>query len=143
MSNLIRSKQSAFEGELYGFEYNTYKLLETWEKLEKIGQKLSGLSSPRIKSEEEAKYKDPVRPAVDNIAELMTQEEEIRKQYDHYELVVNRVAKFLQSLTDEELDIIVKRYEQRRTLEDIAKGYYTSHRVILYKIKNIFSHVDF
>ena len=135
---LYDSKIRAFEGELYGFKYNAFKMIELWEQMEEIGARLRNLSSPRIKSKEEAKYQNSLGPTVDNAIDLMMKEEDARREYDYYELSVNRVAKFLQKLDDEELDIVIKRYEQRRTLEDIARECYTSHKVIFYKKKKIF-----
>lgn len=94
------------------FRRSVGKLMDLEDELALISIELRGnnLSSPRIKSKEEAKYKQGSRIYHNNIADLMEREEQLIRQRDYYLFRINRVAAFLQVLTDEEVELLEYRY---------------------------------
>lgn len=126
------------------FRRSVGKLMDLEDELALISIELRGnnLSSPRIKSKEEAKYKQGSRIYHNNIADLMEREEQLIKQRDYYLFRVKRVAAFLQVLTDEEVELLEYRYWYGYSLEEISEMYYYSRAGVYKKINTIFEKVD-
>lgn len=100
------------KSDLEQFRHSVGKLMDLEDELTLVAMELNGdnLSSPRIKSKEEAKYKQGSRIYHNDIVDLMEREERLIKQRDYYLFRVKRVAILLQNLTDEEIELLEYRY---------------------------------
>lgn len=126
------------------FRRSVGKLMDLEDELALISIELRGnnLSSPRIKSKEEAKYKQGSRIYHNNIADLMEREEQLIRQRDYYLFRINRVAAFLQVLTDEEVELLEYRYWYGYSIRAIADMVYMSKSNVSKKLDAIFEKVD-
>ena len=92
------------------------------------------VSSPRIKSTEEAKYKNS--PAYssgglgEKIMDILDDREERQKDYDHALNELHRIGEFLRRLSPEDVEIIYRRYEWRQSLRQISRAMYMSHEAV-------------
>ncbi len=100
------------KSDLKQFKDNVFNLMDLEDKLAVVAMKLDGetVHSVRIKSLEEAKYQSGSRIYQNNITDLMLQEEQLIKKRDYYLYRVKKVETFLQSLKDEQLQLIEYRY---------------------------------
>lgn len=109
------------DGKLKGIKFSANRVVEIWDKLQEIRIELNGAArSPAIRSEEEAKYQRGTHIFKCNIIELMNEEETIIKQYGMYEAELNDIQKFLQKLSDTEIELLYQRYECGRSFETIG-----------------------
>lgn len=105
------SKQE-LKSDLEQFRNIIFKLSELEDRLIEISMKLNGetVHSIRFKTSEEAKYQRGSRNYRNDITDLMFQEEQLIKKRDYYLYRVKRVESFLQSLNDEQIELIELRY---------------------------------
>ena len=126
------------DGKLKGISFSTNRLVEIWDRLQEINRELNGaVRSPSIRSEEEAKYQRGTRIYRCNIIELMNEEDILSKQYRMYETEINDIQRFLEKLTDNEIELLYERYECGRSFETIGYILGYDHSVVQRKIKNI------
>lgn len=132
------------KSDLEQFRHSVGKLMDLEDELTLVSMELNGdkLSSPRIKSKEEAKYKQGSRIYHNEIADLMDREQRLIQQRDYYLFRVRRVAEFLQGLSDEEVELLEYRYWHGYSLESIAEMYFYSKAGIYKKINAIFEKVN-
>ena len=98
--------------------YHCNQIQRYGEQLDMIAIRLSGtVRSPRIVSREEAKYQRGTRIYHNNIAELITDEQETAQLYRASEAVIYELAAFLRDYcSQEEIDIICLYYDLRMPL---------------------------
>lgn len=126
------------DGKLKGISFSTNRLVEIWDRLQEINRELNGaVRSPSIRSEEEAKYQRGTRIYRCSIIELMNEEDILSKQYRMYETEINDIQRFLEKLTDNEIELLYERYECGRSFETIGYILGYDHSVVQRKIKNI------
>lgn len=126
------------DGKLKGISFSTNRLVEIWDRLQEINRELNGaVRSPSIRSEEEAKYQRGTRIYRCSIIELMNEEDILSKQYKMYETELNDIQRFLEKLTDNEIELLYERYECGRSFETIGYILGYDHSVVQRKIKNI------
>ena len=126
------------DGKLKGISFSTNRLVEIWDRLQEINRELNGaVRSPSIRSEEEAKYQRGTRIYRCSIIELMNEEDILSKQYRMYETELNDIQRFLEKLTDNEIELLYERYECGRSFETIGYILGYDHTVVQRKIKNI------
>nr|DAN80830.1 MAG TPA: Protein of unknown function (DUF1492) [Caudoviricetes sp.] len=126
------------DGKLKGISFSTNRLVEIWDRLQEINRELNGaVRSPSIRSEEEAKYQRGTRIYRCSIIELMNEEDILSKQYRMYETELNDIQRFLEKLTDNEIELLYERYECGRSFETIGYILGYDHSVVQRKIKNI------
>lgn len=107
------------ECELKNFRENSLRLMYAQEYLEIISGRLNGsIQGVSIKPVIYENAKDPYK---DNKIELMYEEEEATKDRDFYLYAVNRIAKLLQKLSEEEVEILVLRYERNLPISAVAQ----------------------
>lgn len=115
------NKLKYIDGKLKGIKYSANRVVEIWDRLQEIAVELNGsVRSPSIRSEEEAKYQRGTRIYKSNIIELMNEEEMLSRNYKMYETELNDIQRFLQKLTDNEIELLYQRYECGRSFETIG-----------------------
>ena len=126
------------DGRLKGIKFSANRVVEIWDKLQEIRiERNVSARSPAIRSEEEAKYQRGTHIFKCNIIELMNEEETLIKQYEMYEAELKDIQKFLQKLSDTEIELLYQRYECGRSFETIGYILGYDHSVVQRKIKNI------
>lgn len=133
---------SPIRNDLELFEYNLKRLMDCEDRLHEINEELSGkVSSPSIKSIEEAKYQSGTKIYRNNIAELMYEEEQLIKDRDYYLRRVKTVESFLQKLSDDEVYLLELKYWHRFSFKAMSKILYISIPAVYKKINSIFKKV--
>lgn len=108
------------ECELKNFHENCLRLMYAQEYLEIISGRLNGdIQGVSAKAVIYENAKDPYR---DNKVELMYEEAEAMKERDYYLFAVHRVAKLLQKLSAEEVEILILRYERNLSISTVAQA---------------------
>lgn len=108
------------ECELKNFHENCLRLMYAQEYLEIISGRLNGdIQGVSVKTVIYENAKDPYR---DNKVELMYEEAEAMKERDYYLFAVHRVAKLLQKLSAEEVEILILRYERNLSISTVAQA---------------------
>lgn len=126
------------DGKLKGIKFSANRVVDIWDRLEEINAELNGaIKSPKIRSEDEAKYQRGTHIYRCNLIELMNEEEQLSKQYQMYETELNDIQLFLRKLSDKEIEILYQRYECGRSFETIGYILGYDHSVVQRKIKNI------
>ena len=126
------------DGKLKGIKFSANRVVDIWDRLEEINAELNGaIKSPTIRSEDEAKYQRGTRIYRCSIIELMNEEDILSKQYRMYETELNDIQRFLEKLTDNEIELLYERYECGRSFETIGYILGYDHSVVQRKIKNI------
>lgn len=114
------NKLKYIDGKLKGIKYSANRVVDIWDRLQEIAIELNGsVRSPSIRSEE-AKYQRGTRIYKSNIIELMNEEEMLSRQYEMYETELNDIQRFLEKLTDNEIELLYQRYECGRSFEAIG-----------------------
>ena len=109
------------DGKLKGIKFSANRVVDIWDRLQEINVELNGtLHSPTIRSEDEAKYQRGTHIYRCNLIELMNEEEQLSKQYQMYETELNDIQRFLEKLTDNEIELLYERYECGRSFETIG-----------------------
>ena len=114
-------KLKYIDGKLKGIKFSANRVVEIWDRLQEINVELNGtIKSPAIRSEDEAKYQRGTHIYRCNLIELMNEEEQLSKQYRMYETELNDIQRFLEKLTDNEIELLYERYECGRSFETIG-----------------------
>lgn len=109
------------DGKLKGIKFSANRVVDIWDRLQEINVELSGtVRSPSIRSEDEALYQRGTKIYKSNIIELMNEEEILFNQYKMYETELNDIQRFLEKLTDNEIELLYERYECGRSFETIG-----------------------
>nr|DAJ32040.1 MAG TPA: Protein of unknown function (DUF722) [Caudoviricetes sp.] len=102
------------------YEYKK-QLEEVNERIAEIDAQLTSIGSPRIMSQEEAKYQKGTRIYSDiNMLELFQEQDQLIKQKQDLLYLISRVQVKLNKLSDEELKLIEQRYKYKKTLRELA-----------------------
>ena len=115
--------------------YHCYKILRYGEQLDMIAVQLSGMiKSPRIRSLEEAKYQRGTVIYHNNIAELITDEQETAQLYRASENVLYELGAFLRDYcSPEEIDVICMYYDLRMPMWLIGEKMHYSKEAVRQK----------
>ena len=81
------------------------------------------VGSPRIKSVQEAKYQKSTQPPTDRMIELMQRKDELIDEYEWKASFCRMMQHKLIRLTNEEIELLYWRYEQRFTLRQLGQLY--------------------
>ena len=81
------------------------------------------VGSPRIKSTLEAKYQKSVSPPVDRSIELMQRKDDLIAEYEWKASFCRMIQHKLMRLSDDEIELLYWRYEQRFTLRQLGQLY--------------------
>ena len=112
------------DGQLRSVEYHTAQMQILWNELRRMDARLeaAAVSSPRIKSAEEAFYlKSPKFSTNSSAVEMILQESEIRDRYEHHVAEIKRICSALSVLSEEELELLHLYYELHMSIDEIAE----------------------
>lgn len=138
MSEMDLDKIRYVKGILYGWNYTENRITYLKERLALINEELNGMvSSPRIKSTEEAKYKQSPPVYHSRIPELIVEEEELTRQLEAYMPALKQINGFMDGLDKDEAELINYRFKHMFTLEALAGMYYTNKDTIARRINRI------
>lgn len=141
---MIKNDANELKSELESFKFSVNKLIELEDELQLIANELSGdtLRSPSIKSTEEAKYQKGTSIYKNNITELMYREERLTNSRNYYLYRVRKVAAFLQSLPEDDVQLLEYRYWHGFSIRTISQATYTSKSSVCRKLDAIFEKWD-
>ena len=114
------------DSQLRAFPYLIAKQAACLRKYEELTCELEAslVSSPRIKSTEEAKYKSSPRfttgGLADSIMDILDRREEVQHEYDVVTEQLHTIGEFLRRLSPEEVESVYRRYEWHQPLRSIA-----------------------
>lgn len=112
------------------YEYKK-QLEEVNERIAEIDAQLTSIGSPRIMSQEEAKYQKGTRIYSDiNMLELFQEQDQLIKQKQDLLYLISRVQVKLNKLDEVDMKIIEQRYKYKKTLREIAKDEYCDKSTI-------------
>ena len=102
------------------YEYKK-QLEEVNERIAEIDAQLTSIGSPRIMSQEEAKYQKGTRIYSDiNMLELFQEQDLLIKQKQDLLYLISRVQVKLNKLDEEDMQLIEQRYKYKKTLRELA-----------------------
>lgn len=122
--------------------YNYYGYIKQLDKINncllEIEAQLISLSSPKIKSIEEAKYQAGTKVYSDlKLLEQLEKKEYLLSQRKELLFLIKRMQSRLNKLSNEELKLIEKRYKYKKTLRQLGTENYKNKDTIYIKIKKI------
>ncbi len=128
--------------ELADFIWKCNRLVTTWYELKEINARIEvfGVSSPKIRSKEEAKYQRGTQIYSDvPLLELFEEEAELTSEYKKLSDDCNYVRKKLQRmlLTDMEIELLTLRYEHRLTFYQISSRLNYSYTSVYEKLTSL------
>ena len=139
IAEIEAARRKVVDQELRSLRSSSDELLTTYEKLLEVGMQLNGAqSSPRIKSEAEAKYKKSDGPAAEtNVVDLIVYQEALARKYARLEFQMNRMARFLQTLDQEQIQLLALVYEDGWSIKAAADIMNISRRKATYMMNEI------
>lgn len=91
------------------------------ERIAEIDAQLTSIGSPRIMSQEEAKYQKGTRIYSDiNMLELFQEQDQLIKQKQDLLYLISRVQVKLNKLDEEDMQLLEQRYKYKKTLRELA-----------------------
>ena len=99
------------------------KLLDSYDEIRHLQAKIStyGLSSPRIKSLEEAKYQSSARSQSETeLLQLIEKRDALRNEYQYMDWFCYQIQLGLMKLSPEDLELLYLRFERGYTLRQLG-----------------------
>lgn len=121
------------------------KLLDSYDEIRHLQAKIStfGLSSPRIKSLEEAKYQSSARSQSETeLLQLIEKRDALRNEYQYMDWFCYQIQLGLMKLDPEDLELLYLRFERGYTLREIAIFDYSNKNSVMNKLDTIYSKLD-
>ncbi|WP_458457523.1 sigma factor-like helix-turn-helix DNA-binding protein [Pseudobutyrivibrio sp.] len=128
------------ERELRSFIYYCQKLVWLYERIRALDIELSsfGISSPKIKSKEEAQYQAGTKIYSDiPLLDLISEQDEYKSEYYDLNRRCLKVQKVLVTLTDEEVELLYLRIERGHTYRQMARMLYLSKNTVSRRMNSI------
>ncbi|MEA4876014.1 hypothetical protein [Anaerorhabdus sp.] len=123
---------------LKSFKWHVKSYYYCIDKLNDIAEQLSGeLSSPAIRSVEEAKYQRGTQIYKNRTPELLDEEEKLIKERNHHAYAIEMVYDLIYDLENQELNILDDYYWHCISINAMASMYSYSNRNMYYKIQAI------
>ena len=114
------------------------KLEEVSYRIAEIDAQLTSIGSPRIMSEDEAKYQKGTKIYSNlNMLDLFQEQDDLMKEKQDLIYLISRVQVKLNLLNDEEIGLIEKRYRNKKTLRELAIELCSNKDTIYYQIEKI------
>jgi len=117
-----------------------YELPALYDHIYQIQSELNkyGVNSPKIISQEEAKYQKGTMVYTDAaLLEKIEVRDSLIKDYLYKDWYCLKIQKFLETLPPEDVELLSMRYERRCTLRQIADIYYSNKDSVQKKIQEI------
>ena len=97
------------------------KLEEVSYRIAEIDAQLTSIGSPRIMSEDEAKYQKGTKIYSNlNMLDLFQEQDDLMREKQDLIYLISRVQVKLNLLNNEEIGLIEKRYRNKKTLRELA-----------------------
>lgn len=114
------------------------KLEEVSYRIAEIDAQLTSIGSPRIMSEDEAKYQKGTKIYSNlNMLDLFQEQDDLMREKQDLIYLISRVQVKLNLLNDEEIGLIEKRYRNKKTLRELAIELCSNKDTIYYQIEKI------
>lgn len=114
------------------------KLEEVSYRIAEIDAQLTSIGSPRIMSEDEAKYQKGTKIYSNlNMLDLFQEQDDLMREKQDLIYLISRVQVKLKLLNDEEIGLIEKRYRNKKTLRELAIELCSNKDTIYYQIEKI------
>lgn len=114
------------------------KLEEVSYRIAEIDAQLTSIGSPRIMSEDEAKYQKGTKIYSNlNMLDLFQEQDDLIREKQDLIYLISRVQVKLNLLNDEEIGLIEKRYRNKKTLRELAIELCSNKDTIYYQIEKI------
>ena len=114
------------------------KLEEVSYRIAEIDAQLTSIGSPRIMSEDEAKYQKGTKIYSNlNMLDLFQEQDDLMREKQDLIYLISRVQVKLNLLNDEEVGLIEKRYRNKKTLRELAIELCSNKDTIYYQIEKI------
>lgn len=114
------------------------KLEEVSYRIAEIDAQLTSIGSPRIISEDEAKYQKGTKIYSNlNMLDLFQEQDDLMREKQDLIYLISRVQVKLNLLNDEEIGLIEKRYRNKKTLRELAIELCSNKDTIYYQIEKI------
>lgn len=122
--------------------YNYYGYIKQLDKINncllEIEAQLISLSSPKIKSIEEAKYQAGTKVYSDlKLLEQLEKKEYLLSRRKELLFLIKRMQSRLNKLSNEELKLIEKRYKYKKTLRELAELKYVGKSTMSRRLDEI------
>lgn len=139
IAEIEAARRKVVDQEFRSLRSSSDKLLITYERLIEVSAQLNGeQSSPRIKSEAEAKYKKSDGPAAEtDVVDLIVYQDALVAEYVRLEFRINRMAKFLQALDPEQVELLAWVYEFGYSINAAADIMNMSRRKATYILQDL------
>lgn len=139
MDELIRQERAKHaDAMLFSFRNNIERLLEIWESLVQIEDRLSGhISSPQIKSSMAASYQNSPKVYHSEVIALTMKRDALIEKYVTLEEQIYRVSAYLQTLDAEAIELASLVYEFRYSVKGSAEIMGISRRKAHYILASI------
>ena len=129
------------ERELRSFIYYCHKLVWLYDKIKQIDDELSsfGLSSPKIRSTEEAKYQRGTQIYSDvPLLEKITEQDDYKSEYYDLNRRCLKIQKTLVTLNDNEVDLLYLHIERNYSYRQMAVIKYSNKDRIMQEMLAIY-----
>lgn len=114
------------------------KLEEVSYRIAEIDAQLTSIGSPRIMSEDEAKYQKGTKIYSNlNMLDLFQEQDELMKQKQDLLYLISRVQVKLNKLDEEDMQLIEQRYKYKKTLRELASEMCSNKDTLRMKIEEI------
>lgn len=125
------------EGLFCGYRYNLRRLDELKDRLIELEQRRAGISSPRIKSADEAKYKKSTAPPADRQIDYITKRDRLLSEIKQTAAEAQRIGRFYETLSPVHREIFDMRYRENKSLREIGEAAGVSHQRVRYILDEI------
>ena len=105
------------------------RMPSTYDRIHELRSQMDGygVSSPRIKNTEEAKYQEGTKIYSDKgLINLITTIDSLTEEYAFMDAFCLRVQRRLMELSDDDVEVLYYRYECGYTLRQMAAMYFTN-----------------
>ena len=126
------------KSQLIGYKYNIYRMIQIDREIALMKYDMYSLSSPRWETEPTLAACQKGTPTYHNVVlDFMEEEEKLLKEKRECAKYIRRVNRFLNKLSEYELNLICDRYDLGYTLQEMGHKYYSSKDTIQRQINII------
>lgn len=114
------------------------KLEEVSYRIAEIDAQLTSIGSPRIMSEDEAKYQKGTKIYSNlNMLDLFQEQDDLMREKQDLIYLISRVQVKLNKLDEEDMKLIEQRYKYKKTLRELAQNTYNGKSTMSRKLDEI------
>lgn len=114
------------------------KLEEVSYRIAEIDAQLTSIGSPRIMSEDEAKYQKGTKIYSNlNMLDLFQEQDDLMREKQDLIYLISRVQVKLNKLDEEDMQLIEQRYKYKKTLRELAQNMYNGKSTMSRRLDDI------